>query len=56
MMNKKFFAMLAFIAGILIMISALYSLSAGVSTEGLVYFGLAVAALIVSYILNKQKN
>ncbi|WP_448518052.1 hypothetical protein [Rhodoflexus sp.] len=56
MMNKKFFAMLAFIAGILVMVSALYSLSAGVSMEGLIYLGVASAALVASYVLNKQAN
>jgi len=56
MMNKNFFAMLAFIAGILLLVSAIYSLSSGISTQGLIYFGIAAAALITSYWLRINRQ
>jgi uncharacterized membrane protein required for colicin V production len=55
-MNKNFFAMLAFIAGMLLLVSAIYSLSGGISTEGLIYFGIAAAALIASYLLRTNQQ
>lgn len=56
MMNKNFFAMLAFIAGMLLLVSAIYSLSGGISTEGLIYFGIAATALIASYFLKRNQE
>lgn len=55
-MNKNFFAMLAFIAGMLLLVSAIYSLSGGISTEGLIYFGIAATALITSYFLRTKEK
>ncbi|MCS7020088.1 MAG: hypothetical protein RMJ87_13430 [Cytophagales bacterium] len=52
-MNKNFFAMLAFVTGLLVLTSALYSLSGGISVEGLVYLSLALLALMMSYLLKK---
>lgn len=54
MMNKNFFAMLAFIAGLLILISAVYSLSGGISAEGIVYLTIAAVALALSYFLKRK--
>jgi ABC-type transport system involved in cytochrome c biogenesis permease subunit len=56
MINKNFFAMLAFIAGMLLLVSAIYSLSSGISTEGLIYFGIAAASLITSFFLRTKEK
>ncbi|WP_250630293.1 hypothetical protein [Rhodoflexus caldus] len=48
--------MLAFIAGMLLLVSAIYSLSGGISTEGLIYLAIAIAALTASYVLRTKQQ